>query len=182
MGSDAHVPLRTLRYSLTPADNLAYEMLPGRLSFKTKFWLLVWIGCGGLLVMALPDSLAGNWWWAVAGFILAVWAVLAIVGTNIQVRRAAAARTLPAGPVEVEDQGAALQISSDGLSKKISFPKLGAVVLSPGHVFIDFNGGPLIIPLSAFHDIGEMQSYAFAVRERKFVKTENLAQAASPAV
>ena len=51
-------PLPTLSYSLTPADALAYELLPRELTGWRKWLLLVWLAAAGGLLACRPSGSA----------------------------------------------------------------------------------------------------------------------------
>lgn len=159
MDCDVHAPIRTLRFRLSNADHLAYEMLPGRLSFRTKLVLAAWIGSGGLLIGLFPDEWTGLWRWGPAAAIVLLWAALAIFGTNVQVRRRAARRVLPRGEIVLEQWGDHLRMSIGGAVRHIARETIARAVATTGHVFLLLEDEPVVIPRAGFDDDQDMLAF-----------------------
>ena len=160
MDEAPHIPIRTLSYSLTRADALAYKLLKHELTGWEKFRLLVFVGCGGLIVGLMPDDLSPAVWWTVAVLMLGLFGVLAIVWTNIVVRRQAAAIPLPDGVVELEEWGDRLVERSAGSVRFVAFETIAQVIRTDGHIFIREGAVPLIVPKTAFANADDMRIFA----------------------
>jgi hypothetical protein len=160
MNEAPHGPIRTLSCSLTRADALAYKLLKHELTGWEKFRLLGFIGCGGLIVGLMPDDLPPAVWWTVAVVVMSLFGVLAIVWTNVAVRRQAAAIPLPDGVVELEEWGDHLAERSATGVRSIAFETIAQVIRTEGHIFIREGAVPLIIPKTAFNDAEDMRVFA----------------------
>ena len=151
---------RVLRYALGPADRLAFAVLPRELTLWEKLRLLVIVGVAGLLAGMLPEDMGRFAWWASAAAILVVGGAGAILWSNIEVRRKAAALGVPEGEVELEDCGDYLQErAADGV-RDFSSGDIAQVVVTAGHVFIRAGDRPLIVPAAAFAARAEMEAFA----------------------
>lgn len=160
MDEASHNPIRTLSYTLTRADALAYKLLKHELTGWEKFRLLVFVGCGGLIVGLMPDDLSPAIWWTIAVVVMGLFGVLAIVWTNVSVRRQAAAIPLPEGVVELEEWGDHLVEKSAEGTRLLAFGTIAQVIHTGGHIFIREGAVPLIIPKTAFNDAEDMRVFA----------------------
>jgi hypothetical protein len=160
MNEAPHSPIRTLSYSLTRADALAYKLLKHELTGWEKFRLLVFVGCGGLIVGLMPDDLSPAVWWTIAVLVMGLFGVLAIVWTNVSVRRQAAAIPLPEGVVELEEWSDRLIERSAVGVRSVAFEQIAQVIRTDGHIFIREGAAPLIIPKTAFNDAEDMRVFA----------------------
>jgi hypothetical protein len=160
MNEAPHSPIRTLSYSLTRADALAYKLLKHELTGWEKFRLLVFVGCGGLIVGLMPDDLSPAVWWTIAVLVMGLFGVLAIVWTNVSVRRQAAAIPLPEGVVELEEWSDRLIERSAVGVRSVAFEQIAQVIRTDGYIFIREGAAPLIIPKTAFNDAEDMRVFA----------------------
>lgn len=160
MNEAPHIPVRTLSYSLTRTDALAYKLLKHELTGWEKFRLLVLVGCGGLIVGLMPADLSPTVWWTIAIVVMGLFGVLAIVWTNVSVRRQAAAIPMPEGVVELEEWGDHLVEKSAKGARHIAFETIAQVIHTAGHIFIREGAVPLIIPKTAFNDAEDMRVFA----------------------
>jgi hypothetical protein len=163
MNEAPNSPIRTLSYSLTRADALAYKLLKHELTGWEKFRLLVFVGCGGLIVGLMPDNLSPAVWWTIAAGVLGLFGVLAIVWTNVSVRRQAAAIPMPEGAVELEEWGDHLAEKSAKGVRSVAFERIAQVIRTDAHIFIREGAAPLIIPKTAFNDDEDMRVFAEAI-------------------
>ncbi len=153
-------PKRVLRYTLGPADRLAFAILRHELSGWEKLRLLVIVGVAGLTAGMLPEDMGAVMWWASVAAILGVGAAGAILWSNLEVRRKAAALGIPDGAVELEDLGDRLsERSADGV-RDVAVEDVAQVVTTVGHVFIRAGVRPVIIPAAAFASPAEMAAFA----------------------
>jgi hypothetical protein len=160
MNEAPHIPIRTLSYSLTRADALAYKLLKHELTGWEKFRLLVLIGCGGLVTGLLPDDLASAVWWTIVVLVLGLSGVLAIVWTNVLVRRQTAAMPIPQGVVHLEEWDDHLAEKSAKGVRFVAHETIAQVIRTEGHIFIREGAVPLIIPKTAFEDAEDMRIFA----------------------
>lgn len=160
MGETPRPAGRVLRYALGPADRLAFAVLPRELTLWEKLRLLVIVGVAGLLAGMLPEDMGRLAWWASVAAILVVGGAGAILWSNIEVRRKAAALAVPDGAVELEDCGDHLaEHSADGV-RSVSGEDIAQVVATASHVFVRAGDRPLIVPAAAFADRAEMEAFA----------------------
>jgi hypothetical protein len=131
MNEAPHSPIRTLSYSLTRADALAYKLL--------------------------KHELTG---WTIAVLVMGLFGVLAIVWTNVSVRRQAAAIPLPEGVVELEEWSDRLIERSAVGVRSVAFEQIAQVIRTDGYIFIREGAAPLIIPKTAFNDAEDMRVFA----------------------
>jgi len=166
MAEDIHRPLAVYRFSLTPADRLAFAMLRRELTGWEKFRLLVIVGIAGLIAGILPEDMRPIAWWAAVALILSAGAAAAILWSNIEIRRKAARLDAPKGEILVEEWGDQLVVRSDKDTQYLSYDQIGNVVVSDTHVFILHHGAPVIVPLRAFEDRQAMGAFAEVVDKR----------------
>ncbi|MBA3446779.1 MAG: hypothetical protein H0T56_04065 [Pseudaminobacter sp.] len=138
-------------------------MLPGKLSFRTKLALAAWIGSGGVLIGLVPDAWTGLWRWSLTGLVMLLWAALAILGTNVRIRRRAARRAVPSGEIVLEQWLDHLRVNVDGGARRIGLASIVKVVATTGHVFVVSDKEPLAIPRIAFDNEQDMLSFAAAL-------------------
>ena len=163
MQDDPHKPIRTLSYRLTRADALAYHLLKHELTGWEKFRFMVFIASGGLIVGLLPDNVGTLAWWSIAVGVMLVFGIMAVVWSNVTVRRKAATMALPQGSVELEEWGDHLvERSATGL-RHVALETIAQVLATDTHVFVREGKVPLILPLAAFEDAVDMQGFAAAL-------------------
>ena len=158
---------RVLRYTLGPADRLAFAMLRHQLTGWEKLRLLVILGIAGLLAGMLPEAMGAVAWWAAVAVILGVGAAAAILWSNVEIRRKAAALDVPDGAVELDDRGDILSERSATGEREIAIEDVAQVVTTDRHVFIRAGLRPVIIPAAAFVDGQDMAAFAAALDEAR---------------
>jgi hypothetical protein len=166
MAEDVHRPLAVYRFSLTPADRLAFAMLRRELTGWEKFRLIVIIGISGMMAGVLPEHMRPVAWWAAVALILSAGAAAAILWSNLEIRRKASALDVPKGEILVEEWGDHLVVRSDKGTQHLGHDQIGNVVVSDAHVFILLHGAPVIVPLRAFEDRHAMRAFAEVVDKR----------------
>lgn len=166
MTENIHRPLSTYRFTLTPADRLAFAMLRRELTGWEKFRLIVIIGIAGMAAGLLPEDMRPLAWWATVALILLTGAAAAILWSNVEVRRRATALGVPKGEIVVEEWGDHIAVRSEKGAQNLAYDQIGNVVVSDAHVFILYHGGPLILPLRAFADAGAMRAFGEVVDRR----------------
>lgn len=163
MSEQQEPTVRTLSYSLTRADALAYMLLRHELTGWEKFRLLVCVASGGLLVGLLPADMSRSGWWAAAVAIMALFSVLAVVWSNVEVRRRAAKLPLPSGEVALERLDDGLHERSNAGVRHVAYAGIAQVIATEAHVFVRAEPQPVIVPRSAFESTAEMRAFADAV-------------------
>jgi hypothetical protein len=166
MTDDAQVPIRTLDYSVSRADALAFTMLRHELTGWDKFRLLVVVGVAGLLAGLVPDDLGRTAWWLAVGVILALGAGAAILWTNIDVRRRASALPIPVGQVSLRQWDDHLSQHHATWVRRVDYDRILHVTCTQGHVFIRVDEVPVILPAAAFANMDDMQAFAADIDER----------------
>lgn len=151
---------RLLRYTLGPADSLAFAILRHELTGWQKLRLLVIVGLSGLATGMLPTDIGAVYWWAAVAAILGIGAAGAILWSNLEVRRKAARLGIPGGAIELCDLGDRLSERSAQGVREVKVEDVAQVVATAGHVFIRVGVRPLVIPASAFADRADMMAFA----------------------
>jgi hypothetical protein len=159
-------PTRVLRYTLGPADRLAFAMLRHELTGWEKLRLLVILGVAGLLAGMLPEDMGAMAWWAAVALILGFGAATAILWSNLEIRRKAAALNVPKGAVETEEWVDRLVVRSQAGTQDLAYELIGQVIITDAHVFILYDRGPTIVPLRAFEDLQAMRAFGEAIDRR----------------
>ncbi len=153
-------PEQVLRYTLGPADRLAFAILRHQLTGWEKFRLLVVVGIAGAPASLLPDDMGAVARWASVAAILVVGAAAAILLSNLEVRRRAKGLGIADGAVELHDLGDRLSEHSAQGVRDVAAEDVAQVVTTAGHVFIRAGARPVIIPASAFADREDMMAFA----------------------
>jgi len=166
MAEDVHRPLAVYRYSLTPADRLAFAMLRRELTGWEKFRLIVIVGISGMMAGILPEDMRPVAWWAAVALILLTGAAAAILWSNLEIRRKASALDVPKGEILVEVWDDHLVVRSQAGLQHLPYEMIGNVVATDAHVFILLHGAPVIVPLRAFEDRQAMRAFAEVVDKR----------------
>lgn len=166
MNADSQAPVRTLAYTVARADALAFTMLRHELSGWDKFRLLVLIGLAGLAAGMVPEDIGPLLWWAVVGLILAAGGAAAILWTNVDVRRKAAALPIPAEQVTLRQWEDHLAEHHAAGVRRVDYDRIAGVTCTQAHVFIRADSVPVIVPLAAFGIREEMQAFADDIDER----------------
>lgn len=166
MSAEAQIPIRTLGYTVTRADALAFTMLRHELTGWDKLRLLALIGVAGLLAGMVPHEIGRLFWWIAIAAILGVAAIAAIVWTNLDVRRKAASLPVPAGQVMLRQWDDHLSEHHAAGVRRVDYDRISHVVCTQSHVFIRADAVPVIVPLAAFKDTEDMRAFAADIDER----------------
>lgn len=158
-------PLRILRFSLTLADALAYERLPGELSGTAKLVLISSLAAVGGFYGFLEDWTA-PWRLGVTAVLVVVWLVSVLAIRTCRMHRRARALVSHNGSVEIEDWSDRLRIDTASGSRVLPMQAIGKVLIGEGHVFVLHEGGPTILPLRAFEDAAAMRAFGEALDRR----------------
>jgi hypothetical protein len=94
-----------------------------------------------------------------------VGAAVALLWSNIEVRRLAAAMPLAEGQVMVEQWDDRLTERSETGIRHVPIEAIVRVIASDRHVFLLTSEAPLIIPLAAFSDADAMAAFARSTEE-----------------
>ncbi len=147
---------RTIAYTLTAADALAYEQAAARLTPLGVLALLLWLGLWGAAAFFVPRDWAGprlGWSFpvlvAVLGSIAYVLQLLAVA-----LRQALAARRRIPRPLEmlVTPGAEHIDIVEAGVSRRLDLRDIRESLLSRTHLFLVSDGRVLILPRLAFED------------------------------
>jgi hypothetical protein len=153
-------PERVLRYSLGPADRLAFVMLRHELRGWEKLRLLAVVGVAGLATGLLPEGMGAVAWWAAAIAIMSAGAAAAILWSNLEVRRKAARLGVPDGAIELHDLGDRLSEHSAHGTREVAAAEVAQVIATDRHIFVRTADRPLIVPAAAFADREDMAAFA----------------------
>lgn len=160
MASDPHQPLKTRYYRLTRADALAYEQLPGEISGRAKFALIIWLAVPGAVAGLLADEVSATVWWTSLAAMIVVALAVAIVVSKAIDRWRAARHPVPDGEVTLEEWGDHLAEFADGRGRFVPMEMIGKVIVTPEHVFVCEERFPVIVPRAAFEDERDMRLFA----------------------
>jgi hypothetical protein len=160
MASDPHQPLKARHYRLTRADALAYEQLPGEISARAKFALIIWLALPGVVSGLLADEVSATAWWVSLAAMIVVALVVAIVVSKMIDGRRAAKHPIPVGEVTLEQRGDHLAEFADGRGRFVAMEMIGKVIVTPDHVFVCEERFPVIVPRAAFEDEQDMRLFA----------------------
>jgi hypothetical protein len=149
-------PVTTYRYTLTTADALAWEALPGELRGWRKAAFLLWLASAGAVLAWLPPSWIGDqgdWrFWAVGALLLGVNWLIATGAMTLATHHRARRRIPRPVEVEVEDRGDHLTVRRGTDLAVFTNALVAAALLTDRHLFIHAPPEVLILPLSAFPD------------------------------
>ncbi|HHZ10264.1 MAG TPA: hypothetical protein GX405_15960 [Rhizobiales bacterium] len=149
-----------LRYTLGPADRLAFAILRHELTGWEKFRLLVVVGLAGVAASLLPDDMGKAARWASVAAILVAGAAAAILLSNLEVRRRANRLGIADGAVELHDLGDRLSERSASGVREVGVADIAQVTVTDRHVFIRTGERPVIVPAAAFADREAMTAFA----------------------
>lgn len=156
-------PLLQLAYTLTPADALAFEVLPRELSGWRKVLFLLWLGGAGVVLALLSPEWTGpeggwQFWLVGAGLVAVAWLVAAGAMT---VRRYVRARRRVPGPVAVtlRQWPDHLEVVVGGRTTYVAYETIAGVTTTAGHVFVTAPPEVVIVPAAAFASVGEMAAF-----------------------
>jgi hypothetical protein len=166
MGEDAGAPIRTLTYAVARADALAWTVLRHELTGWDKLRLLLLISVAGLAAGMVPRTLDPVTWWSIVLGILGAAAVAAIVWTNVDVRRKAAALPIMTGPATLMQWQDRLTEHRSSGRRDVDIDRITQVVVTERHLFIREGAVPLIIPVAAFRDLEDMRAFAADLDEK----------------
>ncbi|MER2534192.1 MAG: hypothetical protein ABTQ31_03405 [Rhizobiaceae bacterium] len=161
----AGAPLSILRFSLTPADALAYERLPGELSGWAKACLVISLAAVGGFYGFVEDWPAA-WRYGVTALLVLAWLVAVMTIRTVLMHRRAKALAARDGNVEIEEWYDHLAIRTASGTRVLAVETIGKVLGGEGHVFILHHGGPTIVPLRAFEDAEAMRAFGEALERR----------------
>ena len=160
MSSDPHQPLKVRRYRLARADALAYERLPGELSGRAKFALIIWLALPGAVSGLLADEVSVRiWWLSLVAMVVFALGVAMVVSRMIATGRAAR-HPIPDGEVTLEQWGDHLAEFADGRARFVAMEAIGRVIDTPEHIFVCAERFPIIVPRAAFEDERDMRLFA----------------------
>lgn len=166
MNDGAQVPIRTLAYTVSRADALAFAVLRHELTGWDKLRLLILISLAGLLAGFVPHDIGPMLWWSAIVAILGGAGVAAIVWTNFDVRRKAASLPIVEGRATLDQwEDHLLEHRAFG-TRRVDMDMIAQVVCTDRHVFIREGALPVIIPLAAFRDQEDMQDFAADIDDR----------------
>ncbi len=163
MSSGDPEAFRTLTYTVTRADALAFAMVRHRLGAREKLLLLVLIGAAGLLAGLVPRDLAPVAYWSTVGGLILAGGIASIAWTNVDVRRRAAAVPLPQGEVTLTEGPLGLTETAETGMRSFGWAELDRVTPTDSRLIAGPDEAPLIVPLSAFGSVGAMQAFASRV-------------------
>lgn len=167
----ASPPLRTLTFTLTRADALAYEALPREITGWRLVALLVWIGLAGAAVAQFPTEWVGEeggWrFWALMMTGSLIQYGLATLAMTAHTHWRAARRRPQPSQVDVFDHGDRLAWREGGDTDLVSSEAIGDVITTPTHTFVPASGRVLILPLRAFLDRNQMIAFAAELERRR---------------
>ena len=166
MSDRAQVPIRTLAYTVSRADALAFAVLRHELTGWDKLRLLLLISAAGLLAGIIPQDIGPVLWWTSIVAILVVAGVAAVVWTNLDVRRKAATLPIVEGHATLDQWEDRLTEHRLSGTRQVDIDRITQVVCTDRHVFIREGALPVIIPLAAFRDQEDMQDFAADIDER----------------
>lgn len=174
MSDNARQPARTYAYWLTADDALAWRQLRNDWSTGEKAFGFALAVLLGALLTVLPENLIG------APYDLRFVAALAIVFTlgyglfrlliALNDRRLARRDVPTPRRVRLEDWIDRLDECWDGGRRSVSLPRMGPVIETSGHVFVQGPGATIVIPAAAFANAAEKR--AFVVNLEKLADDE----------
>lgn len=157
--------LSVLRFSLTPADALAYERLPGELSGRAKVSLIVSLASVGGFYGFVEDWPAA-WRYGVTALLVLAWLGAAMAIRTVLMRRRAKALAVRDGDVEIEEWYDHLAVRTASGTRVLAIETIGKVLVGEGYVFILHHGGPTVVPLRAFEDAEAMRAFGEVLERR----------------
>jgi hypothetical protein len=169
-------PLRTLAYTLTADDALAFARLPRELKGWGKALFYGWIACAGMTLVFLPHEWTGDeggirFYLVGAVLIGFFWFSFGLM--HDQYRRYRAHKVIPAPvPARLDLWGDHLQAELPGRTLSMPYETINAVVRGKAHVFITALPDTLIVPLSAFASAEDMAAFATDIEARSRAKDE----------
>lgn len=173
---DPHEPhlcqpaLRTLTFTLTRADALAYETLPREITGWRRILLFVWIGLAGAAVAQLPADWVGEeggwrfWAFMLTGSLIQY--ALATLAMSVQAHWRAVRRLPRPSHVEVLDHVDHFEWREGGNTIFVAPETMSAVATTPTHTFVEADRHLLILPLRAFSDKNEMVAFTGELERR----------------
>lgn len=166
MSDRAQVPIRTLAYTVSRADALAFAVLRHELTAWDKLRLLLLISVAGLLAGIVPRDIGPALWWTSIVALLVGAGVAAVVWTNLDVRRKAATLPIVEGQATLDQWEDRLIEHRLSGTRQVDVDRIVQVVCTDRHIFIREGALPVIIPLAAFRDQEDMQDFAADIDER----------------
>ncbi len=157
-------PLRTVTFTLTATDALAFEALPRPFTGWGRAAFVLWLMLAGVAVTLLPESLTGGrgaWgFWALGGILVAIQYVLAMICLTL-VNFARASRRVP-NPVEVRlvEWGDRFAVTQAGAERIVPFRDISKIHRAPRHLLLETASDVLILPHRAFPETGALDALA----------------------
>jgi len=152
--------IRTLRYTLTRADAIAYESSRPLLSWR-KWAFLLWLSSAGMVLAALPEDWIVGWrFWVLGALLVGVNYLVAMMVMTLDSYRRAARRVPQPVAVEMEEWDNHLVVRSDGSIRRLAYENIAAAVLTTGHLFIHAPPDVVIVPNGAFAQPGDPNDLA----------------------
>ena len=160
----ADEPIRTITFTLTRADALAWEQA----NFRTRpLWalaLIVWLGaCGSAALLVPPDWAGPRFDWPfniLAGAFIAMGYVLVLLVIAVRQWRAAGRRIKRPVDVTLTEWPDRLGALGGGLPRDIGFADITDNRLTRTHLFLAHANDLLIVPRRAFPEEGSIEALA----------------------
>jgi hypothetical protein len=147
-------PLLTTTFTLTRADALAWERHARRPTLPGTILFLLWLALGPAIAWLLPDSWAGTpatpAFWALAGVLVAILYVLAMIAFTVGDMRRASRRIRRAHDLTIEEYPDHLAVTGTGIPRTLSFAEAGRPIVTRTHLFIGQGDDLIILPRRAF--------------------------------
>jgi hypothetical protein len=151
-------PLRTLTFTYTRADALAYERFARRMTISGVLALILWLAIGPIVLWVLPDNWAGTpslpTFWALGAVFVAILYVLAMIRMTIGDLRRSRRRLRAPHDVTIDEYADRLGVTGTGLPRFVSFADAGRPVITPTHLFVAHGAAVVILPRRAFPEEG----------------------------
>lgn len=153
---------RLLDITLTPADALAWEMLPRPWRGVRLVGLYVWLGSVGLVLAMLPEELVGHQaelrFWIIGLVLIGIAYAISVLLTNVAARLRARRRLAAGARQRVEVWPDHLILVGTAGRQRIDDAETGAPVLTATHLFVPFADDVIILPATAFPRRADMEA------------------------
>lgn len=173
MTDASDIPLRQIRYQLTREDIAAFEFLPHELRGLEKLWLFgPVLTCGAAagffqdrLKSVLPWNPESQWGQALTVLIaIAIGYGLGMILLTARTRRRIARAVVPKTPTALDVYPQLFVVGEGGDDRNYVWSKI-SVAETATHIFLTESGRrPVIVPLRAFRDAGDMANFAAMAR------------------
>lgn len=156
---------RRLEYRLVFSDALAWTTRKRELTGGATFAMILWFASAGFVVAFVPDDwsavLQATAWLAVVALWYGLYSAVMTLAAYRKARRLLPVDTQVVLDV-LDDRITAVAGGSD---VTIGFDEIGAVGLTPAHLFVQSASDVVIIPASAFESSAEMADLAARLDE-----------------